>query len=96
MATQPELLLENNLVHQLTTLGYEAVALRDESDMLVNLKRQLEKHNGATFTDGGFARVLNHLNKGNAFDRAKILRDRMHLQREDGSCLYLEFLNQEH
>ena len=31
-------------------------------------------------SDAEFARVLNHLDKGNVFDKAKILRDRMALQ----------------
>lgn len=96
MSTQPELLLENNLVRQLTTLGYEFVALNDEATLLANFKRQLEKHNGVTLTDYEFARVLNHLNKGNVFDRAKILRDRFQITRDNGDSIYLEFINQEH
>ena len=96
MSTQPELLLENNLVRQLTTLGYEFAALNDEGALLANFKRQLEKHNGVSLTDYEFARVLNHLNKGNVFDRAKILRDRFQITRDNGDSIYLEFINQEH
>lgn len=94
--TQSEYILEENLVKQLTTLGYEPVTLRHEADLLANLKQQLEKHNGVQLTEGEFSKVLNHLNKGNSFDRAKILRDRFQLTRDNGESLYLEFLNLEH
>ncbi len=38
--------------------------------------------------------VLNHLSKGNVFEKAKILRDKMQLTKEDGTSIYLEFINQ--
>lgn len=100
MATQSEQTLEENLLRQLTGLGYAPVTLRDEADLLLNLKTQLEKHNhaalnGIPLSDTEFSQVLNHLNKGNVFERAKTLRDRFQLYRADGSSLYLEFINQE-
>lgn len=45
MTTQPEQILENNLVTQLIALGYKKVAVTNESELLSNLKSQLEKHN---------------------------------------------------
>jgi len=96
MTTQSEQILEDNLVKQLNTLGYDLVSIRNEAELLANLKGQLEKHNGVTLSKGEFAKVLNHLNKGNSFDRAKILRDRFQLTRDNGDNLYLEFLNLEH
>ncbi len=96
MTLQSEQTLENNLVEQLVGLGYESVTLRDEADLLLNLKQQLEKHNEITLTDNEFSKVLNHLNKGNVFDRAKILRDKMQLTRDDGQSIYIEFLQLDH
>ena len=96
MGTQPEQALENYLVKQLQELGYEFVALKDEQALLANLKHQLEKHNEVQLTQKEFERVLNHLNKGNVFDRAKILRDKMQLTKDNGESIYLEFLQQEH
>ncbi len=93
---QSEQILEDNLVQQLTTLGYAPVFLRNESELLANLKHQLELHNRVQLTEGEFGRVLNHLNKGNIFDRAKILRDRFQLNRDNGDHFWLEFLNLEH
>ena len=80
MPTQPEQVLEDNLVAQLVNLGYGKVTIKDEKDLLVNLKSQLEKHNNITLSETEFAKVLNHLNKGNVFDRAHILRDKMQLR----------------
>jgi type I restriction enzyme R subunit len=93
MSYQSEQALENKLIDQLTGLGYDRVSIHNESDLVLNLKAQLEKHNKIRLTDGEFARVLNHLNKGNIFEKAKILRDRMYLQRDDGTSAYLEFIN---
>jgi type I restriction enzyme R subunit len=95
MATQPEQVLEDNLVKQLASIGYEKVVIRDEKDLLANLKTQLEKHNSITLSDKEFAKVLNHLNKGNVFERARILRDKMQYTKDDGTSGYLEFLDVE-
>lgn len=95
MPTESEQVLENNLVAQLVNLGYGKVEIRDEKDLLVNLKAQLEKHNNITLSETEFNKVLNHLNKGNVFDRAKILRDRMQYTKDNGTSGYLEFLDVE-
>ncbi|MDA8576319.1 HsdR family type I site-specific deoxyribonuclease, partial [Candidatus Marinamargulisbacteria bacterium] len=91
---QPEQALEDELVAQLQKLGHTFVKIKDETDLLANLKQQLEIHNNTQLTDSEFKKVLNHLNKGNVFERAKILRDKMHLKKEDGTSVYIEFLNQ--
>ncbi|TPL72289.1 type I restriction endonuclease subunit R [Mesorhizobium sp. B2-3-15] len=93
MATQSEAQLEDGLIGRLGALGWEYVAIRDEVAQIANLKVQLEAHNRLTLTDNEFARVLNHLDKGNVFDRAKTLRDRYQLTREDGSVVFIEFMN---
>lgn len=96
MTTQPEQVLESNLIKQLTGLGYELVLIKDEAALIANLKRQLERHNQTTFTDKEFAKILNHLGKGNVFERAKVLRDKFVLERENGEKTYLEFMQLEH
>lgn len=94
MTTQSEQTLENNLIAQLQGMEYSRVQIDDEAELLANLKTQLEKHNKTTLSDKEFDRVLNHLNKGNVYDRAKTLRDQMHLVRDDGTSAYVEFMNQ--
>lgn len=98
MATQTEAQLEDRLIDRLAARGWDRVTLPDEAALIANLKAQLEAHNaarlnGVMLTDAEFARVLNHLDKGNVFDRAKTLRDRFGLIREDSSTCYIEFMN---
>jgi type I restriction enzyme, R subunit len=95
MTYQSEQSLENELVKQLVALGYEKVVLHTEAEVLTNLKLQIEKHNAITLTEKDFTKVLNHLSKGNVFDKAKTLRDRMQLTKEDGRSVYIEFMNQD-
>lgn len=78
---------------QLQAMKYERVVIRGEVELLANLKAQLEKHNRLAFTEKEFSRILNHLNKGGVYDRAHLLRDKMHLVRDDGSPAYIEFMN---
>ncbi len=94
--SQPEEVLEDNMVSQLTTLGYSAVTIKDERDLLKNLKSQLEKHNQVVISDREFDNILIHLNKGNLFDRAKILRDKVQYTNDKGESQYIEFINQDH
>lgn len=96
MNTQSEALLEENLLKQLQSLGYERVVIKDDKELEDNLKIQLEKHNKTTISDSEFKRVLNHLNKGNVFEKAKILRDKFVLLCDDGNSKYIEFLDSEH
>ncbi|RLD84173.1 MAG: type I restriction endonuclease subunit R, partial [Bacteroidetes bacterium] len=95
MPHQPEQILEDKLVKQLGSIGYSYVELRHEAELLQNLKEQLEKHNDVLLTGNEFLQVLNHLDKGNVFERAKILRDKMQLTKENGDSIYIEFINQE-
>src|SRR5690606_29592571 len=93
MSREPEQILEDNLVKQLVALGYSFVSVKDETALVANLKTQLEKHNDISLSDREFSKVLNHLNKGNVFERSKILRDKYSLSRDDGTVAYLDFLN---
>lgn len=95
MTTQSEQALEESLITQLQKMKYERVVIADEKALVANLKAQLQKHNHTEFSDAEFSRILNHLTKGNVFDRAKTLRDKMHLVRDDGkTSFYVEFFNQ--
>ena len=96
--TQSEADLEKKLVRRLTGLGYEPVTICDSNALLTNLRGQLSKHNaavlqGTPLSESEFEKVLNHLDKGNVFDRAKTLRDRFALTRDDGTTAYLQFIN---
>ncbi len=96
MTTQPEYILEENLIIQLEDLGYKKVIIKDEEDLLLNLKGQLEKHNRVSYSDNEFKQILNQLSKGNIFEKAKTLRDRITYNKDDGTTGYVELINQIH
>lgn len=95
MTKQAEVILENNLITQLTGLGYTPVKVQDGQALVSNLKTQLEVFNKTSFSDKEFDAILNHLAKGNVFEKAKTLRDRFSFTREDGEVVYVRFYNSE-
>ncbi len=96
MNTQPEQILEENLIKQLVELGYKSIAIRDEKELIANLKSQLEIHNKVELSDNEFKQILNYINKGNIFNRAKILRDRVPYTNDKGESKTIELINQIH
>ena len=93
MTHQPEQQLENTLIAQLQKLGFSSIVLKDTEAMTANLKKQLETFNKTSFTDAEFKRILNHLDKGDRFQKAKTLRDRFALTRDDETTFYVRFFN---
>jgi hypothetical protein len=57
----------------LVGLGYESVKIHDGEAFVSNLKTQLEVFNNTSFTAKEFDAILNHLAKGNVFEKAKTL-----------------------
>ena len=96
MPKQPEQILEEQLVEQLRKLNYSLVEIKDEKELIANLKSQLEKHNNIKFTNSEFDKVLNILSKGSVFEKAKTLREKQHIVRDNGENLYFEFIQSEH
>jgi type I restriction enzyme, R subunit len=96
MPKQPEQILEDQLVAQLQKLGYGLVLIKDEAALLANLKTQLEKHNNIQFSKAEFEKVLNILSKGSVFEKAKTLRAKQHIVKDNGDNLYFEFIQTEH
>ncbi|TKF15891.1 type I restriction endonuclease subunit R [Enterovibrio norvegicus] len=91
--TQSEAQLEESLIQRLTGLGYTRVDINSTDELRANLKQQLEIHNKIELSQGEFNKILNHLDKGNVFQRAKTLRDRYQLTRDNGSSCYIQFMN---
>ena len=96
MSKQPEQILEEQLIEQLQKLNYGLVYIKDEKDLIANLKSQLEKHNNISFSITEFEKVLNILSKGSVFEKAKTLREKQHIVRDNGDNLYFEFIQTEH
>lgn len=95
MTIQPEQHLENNLIAQLEKMGYEKVVIRNEEDLLTNLRSQLEKHNKIKLSEKDFKQILNYINKGSIFQRAHTLRERIPYVNDLGENKTIELLNKE-
>ena len=95
MAHQSEAKLENDLIKQLIDLGYASAKVMDGDALISNLKKQLEAFNKANYTDKEFDGILNHLAKGNVFQKAKTLRDRYSFEKENSEISYVRFFDSE-
>ena len=95
MTKQSELQLENKLIKQLVCLGYTNATIPDSDALLSNLKTQLEKFNNCTFSKKEFDTILNHLEKGNVFEKAKTLRGRFQFLNDSGEPTYIRFFDSE-
>ena len=95
MPKQSEAILEKNLINQLIGLGYTSAYIPDGTALVANLKSQLEKFNKLIFSDKEFDSILNHLAKGNVFEKAKTLRGRFQFTNDAGEPTYIRFFNSE-
>ena len=95
MAYQSEQELENKLVAQLAKQGFERVQITDIKSLRENLKAQLSKLNGFDISDTELKQIRNALAKGSVFDKAKILRDRLQINKDDGTTGYIRFLDED-
>lgn len=93
MTTQSEAALERELVNQLTSIGWENVSVKNETDLVQNLKTQLEVHNSKTFTTKEFKDILTRISLGDIFEKAKRLRGKMEYQQDDGEIGYLSLVD---
>ena len=94
MTVQSEYQLENELIAQLQGLGYATVTIKDESQLLSNLKTQIERANGlAPLSETEWKQVISFLNTGTVFERAKNLRDQFPVKFDDGSSKHIFFLS---
>jgi type I restriction enzyme R subunit len=96
MAKQSEQILEEQFIAQLKKLGYSYVGINSENDLLLNLKRQLEKHNNFKFSEKEFNQILNELSKGTVFEKSKTLRGKLLVRLDNGDTKHIELLNTEH
>ncbi|SDE79231.1 type I restriction enzyme, R subunit [Priestia aryabhattai B8W22] len=98
MAYQSEAQLERNLHSQLVKQGYDAVKLADYDELKANFRNQLnrfneKKLNDQPLTDKEFSRILTAVEGKSIYESAKVLRDKLLIEREDGTELYLELMN---
>ena len=87
--------LEKNLIEQLSSQGYEVISIKDEEDLVVNFKIQLEKFNKIKLSDSEFKKIQVHLAGGSIFEKAKRLRDKFELMTDKGEVKYISFIDKE-
>jgi len=101
MTIQSEAALEKGLIDTLQQMSYEYVVIKEEENLKENFKSQLEIHNkkqlaeqGRTsFTEAEFDKILLYLEGGSRFEKAKKLRDLFPLELDNGSRIWISFLN---
>ncbi|WP_066875281.1 type I restriction endonuclease subunit R [Clostridium mediterraneense] len=98
MTYQTEQELEELLIKQLISQGYNQVFIKDEDDLKSNFRKVLFEYNkerlkGIPFTDKEFNRILIHLEGKSTFTSSKLFRDKFILEREDGTSVYIEFFD---
>jgi len=87
---QSEAALEKEFIQLLSEQGYEYLAINNETALIENLRRQLEKLNAVAFSDGEWERFFNEriasANEGIVEKTRKIQDDHVQiLKRDDGS-----------
>lgn len=98
MGYQSEAQLEEQLIKKLGTLGYEFVKIKDYDELVANFRKELNFFNkdaleNRDMSDTEFNRVMVELTGKTVYQCAKILRDKIVLDRDDGSRIYLEFMS---
>ena len=89
---QSEAELEEQLIRKLSRIGYDRITIADD-DLVPNLKQQLERLNDTSITEEEMKRILIHLSQGTVYEKAKKLRDRLQVTREDGETYYIQFFD---
>jgi type I restriction enzyme R subunit len=101
MAIQTEQNLEQNLIKDLVSYGYQYTKLDDKKALEENFRKQLEMHNldkllkcGITsFSDSEFKRILNYLDGGTIYQKSARLRTDLDFNLDNGEVCYINFLN---
>lgn len=101
MGYQSEAELENQLIKQLCSQEYALVQLDDYDQLLSNFRTQIfefnkDKLGGTPLSDKEWDRLLNYMLGRTVFESAKTLRDKYVLERDDGSRVYIAFIDEDH
>lgn len=98
---QSETDLERDLIQQLKNQGYSFIKIRQNSDLVKNLRAQLERLNNYSFTDSEWDEILtkyiDNLNDGIVEKTRKVQEDYIYtLKRDDGSSINIRILDKKY
>jgi len=95
MSTEPEYILENNFIAQLTGLGYQLTYVNNVGLLKDNLRVELERLNDCKLSDSEWYKVQTQLTKGSkSIDRARLLREQLIIERDGQPALRLKLSDQ--
>lgn len=95
---QSEAELEKDFIYRLTQQGYEYINIKNEKDLISNLRTQLEKLNNFSFSDNEwkqfYSKVISNGNEGIIEKTRKIQDDSVQiLTRDDGSTKNIKLID---
>ena len=101
MGYQSEAELENQLIKQLKNQDYQEVEIKDYDALVSNFRNQFflfnkAKLGGKPLSDAEWDRLMNYMMGRTVFESAKVLRDKYVLERDDGSRIYVQFIDEDH
>ena len=101
MGYQSEQELENQLIKQLNSEGYDIVTIPDYDSLIANFRTQFNAFNkdklgGKDITDHEWDRLMNYMQGRSVFESAKVLRHKYVLERDDGTKVYVAFMDEDH
>lgn len=94
--------IENLLIQRLEAMGYQYVVLPSYTEVLDNLKHQLERFNAQKLieakgipelSEDEFDRLMLRIENNTVYESAKILRDQHDLVLDNGNTVYLELFS---
>ena len=95
---QSEAELEAQLVRQLNYQNYQSVKIEDYDALLENFRQRFFEFNEeklqTPLSDKEWDRLLNYMLGRSVFESAKVLRDKYVLERDDGSKVYVGFIDE--
>ena len=98
MGYQSETQLEDQLIKKLGTLGYGFVKIKNYDELVDHFRKELNIFNRQVLkdkdvSDTEFHRIMIQLTGKTVYQCAKQLRDKMILDRDDGSQIFIEFMS---
>ena len=94
MSTEPEYILENKFISQLTGLGYQRTYVNNVRLLEDNLRAELERLNNCKLSDAEWYRVQTKITKGKSIERARLLREQLIIERDGQPALRLKLADQ--
>jgi len=94
MSTEPEYILENKFIVQLTGLGYQRTYVNNVRLLEDNLRAELERLNNCKLSDSEWYRVQTKITKGKSIERARLLREQLIIERDEQPALRLKLADQ--